>query len=143
MKNKVRLVFIVAAIGLLVASCSPAGPQKVEVRLSEFAIQSSLTNFEAGKTYEFVITNAGALKHEFTIMPPGSGMVMEGHDMGDTGHNMEGAILHIGEDQLTPGATITVQFTFEENATTGNLEFACHLPEHYEGGMFTTITIGS
>lgn len=77
-------------------------------------------------------------------------MVMEGHDMGDMGHimedmghNMEGAVLHVGEAQLTPGATVTVEFTFEQNATFESLEFACHLEGHYEGGMFTPITINS
>lgn len=62
---------------------------------------------------------------------------MEGHNMED----MMGAVLHIGEDQLTPGATITVELTFTEPTSFGAFEFACHLPGHYEGGMNTPISV--
>lgn len=139
------IVFVaLAALGLLISACEPSAPETVEVQLTEFGIESSATTFRAGQAYQFVITNAGALNHEFAIMPPISemGMQMEGHEMGDgMDHDMVGAMLHVSEDQLTPGASVTVEFTFSEEFMREDLEFACHLAGHYEGGMQTPIAI--
>lgn len=140
---------LVVAFSVVLSACGaqPTVPEVVEISLTEFGIQSTLTEFKIGQPYRFVITNEGALNHEFTIMPPGTlgdmGMDMEGHDMGDMDHNMAGAILHVGQDQLTPGAFVTVEFTFTQTSEFGEVEFACHLPGHYEAGMFAPITIQS
>lgn len=135
---KKYLFVIPVFISLVFIACS-SQPTTVSVTLTEFGIQSSLTEFEAGKTYTFSITNTGALNHEFVLLPAGMpAMPMEGHDMG---HDMAGALLHVGEDQLTPGASVTVEYVFDQAAGTGDLEFACHLPGHYEAGMFTPIVV--
>lgn len=126
---------------LILSACGARaeGPQIVEVSLTEFAVQSELTSFEAGRAYRFVVTNSGALNHEFTIMPPGTtgAMEMEGQDMGD----MSGALVHIAADQLPPGASVTVDYVFSQPASLGSLEFACYVPGHYEAGMFVPIGV--
>jgi uncharacterized cupredoxin-like copper-binding protein len=131
---------ILAILGVLLSACGFSTPQKVEVLLTEFGIESSTSIFKVGQAYQFVITNAGALNHEFTIMPPlgDLGMPIEEHEPAGDEHNMEGALLHVGEDQLPPGATVTVEVKFGTHA---DLEFACHLAGHYEGGMSAPITL--
>ena len=99
-------------------------PTKVNIQLSEFKIESSVTSFEAGKTYEFVVENMGSMMHEFMVTPM------------DSGHNM-GVMMEIEEDEMGPGMMQTKKFTFDGK---GQFEFACHLPGHYEGGMKLTVT---
>jgi uncharacterized cupredoxin-like copper-binding protein len=141
-KKKLQLSLATFALFLLLSACQPQAAQTIEITLTEFGIQSPLTTFQAGQPYRFVITNAGALNHEFTIMPPMSadaGTSMEGHSM----EHMAGALLHVGEDELTPGGVVTVEFTFSEATNLGEIEFACHLPGHYEAGMFIPISVES
>ncbi len=134
-----RFAYMVIVLGLVSCGAQPQAPETVETTLTEFSIESPVTTFEAGKPYRFIITNAGALNHDFTVMPPmmTAPVEMEGHSM----ENMTGTVLHIGEDQLTPGAAVTVEFTFSEPSSLGLVEFACHLPGHYEGGMFAPISV--
>jgi len=134
-----RFAYMVIVLALVSCGAQPQAPETVEITLTEFSIESPVTTFEAGKPYRFIITNAGALNHEFTVMPPmmTAPVEMEGHSMED----MLGAVLHIGEDQLVLGATVNVDFTFTEPTSLGDLEFACHLPGHYEGGMFAPISV--
>jgi uncharacterized cupredoxin-like copper-binding protein len=138
----VRLLFALVSVVVL-SACGQKTPQTVEITLTEFGIETPITTFQAGQPYKFVIRNAGALNHEFTIMPPMASpptdMHMEGHSM----EHMTGAMVHIGEDELTPGATVTLEFTFSEPTSAGEIEFACHLPGHYEGGMVTPIRVES
>jgi uncharacterized cupredoxin-like copper-binding protein len=142
------LTFVIATIFLLILSaCSnkPVAPIDVQVTLTEFGIDSTITNFKVGQPYRFIITNAGALNHELTIMPPSAGMGAghhgEGHDMEVGHHGMTGAMLHVGESDLPPGATVAVEFEFSESKSLGQLEFACYLAGHYEAGMFSPITV--
>jgi uncharacterized cupredoxin-like copper-binding protein len=141
-RSMIQILLAVSSL-LLLAACGQNPPQTVEITLTEFGIDTPVTIFQAGQQYRFVITNAGALNHEFTIMPP---MASPPADMHMDGHSMEhmtGAIVHIGEDELTPGATVTLNFTFSEPTLMGDIEFACHLPGHYEGGMVAPIRVES
>jgi uncharacterized cupredoxin-like copper-binding protein len=129
----------VVFVALVAAACGarPQAAQTIPIRLTEFAIESPITVFEAGVPYRFVITNAGALDHEFVVSPG----EMEGHDHMDEGaHEMSGAMLHVASSELTPGAIVTVEFTFSQPA---QMLFGCYLPGHYEAGMFAPVTVGS
>jgi len=138
-----RKIFIVlAAVGLLLTACGgkpSAGPTEVKITLTEFGIQSSLNEFEAGVPYRFVVTNAGAVEHEFMIMPPLTddqmGMGMDMHELD------EQALAMIPASDLPAGASATLDFTFPEAAPAGTLEFACHVAGHYEANMKLPITV--
>ena len=137
--------FIWLIIALALAACSPeggqspqggSGPVEVKISMTEFAFESPITEFQTGVTYRFVVTNNGAIPHEFMILPPmenASNMTMEELD--------EMSLVVIEEDDLPPGATQTVEFMFTEPASTGSLEFACHTPGHYDAGMKLPITV--
>lgn len=166
--------FVLISLGAMLLSACAAStappeptptpePVEVTVTLTEFQIEASQTTFEAGRTYRFVVTNGGALNHEFMIMPPvedatiiateeSDGMEMgdegddEGESMGmDGGMSMEEmdamALAMIEESELPPGSTQTVEVTFDEDSAGDNLEFACHVAGHYPAGMKAPITV--
>jgi uncharacterized cupredoxin-like copper-binding protein len=124
-------IIAILAVMLLVGACGSASgqsnssPTEVQVALSEFKIDSSQTTFTTGTPYRFVIKNEGTVPHNWAIMP-----------RGETDESQ--ALISVGADQLPPGATVTRDYTFTQ---TGDWEFACHLPGHYEAGMFLHITV--
>jgi uncharacterized cupredoxin-like copper-binding protein len=137
---KFRKIFVVLiAIGLLLTACGGQEATEVKITLTEFGIESSVTDFKAGVPYHFVVTNEGTVNHEIMIMPPlmadQMGMAM---DMGELDKT---ALAMISADELTSGATKSFDYTFTEPASAGILEFACHTPGHYEAGMKFPITV--
>ena len=135
--------FLIATATLLLTACggkqaNTNGPVDVEVVLGEFTIKSSVTEFKPGVQYHFIVTNEGQVPHEFMIMP----VTMDG--MGMSGMSMEKkdalALMMISEEQLSPGATVEMDYTFT-SVPEGNIEFVCALPGHFEAGMHTSITI--
>jgi uncharacterized cupredoxin-like copper-binding protein len=136
--KKVLVILITA--GLLLTACGSQGnSNEVKITLTDFGIESSRTSFEAGVPYHFVVTNDGKVNHEIMIMPPLSedqmGMAMDMEEMDKM------ALAMIEEDELTPGATVAMDYTFTVPAPAGSLEFACHTPGHYEAGMKLPITV--
>jgi hypothetical protein len=129
------LLIVVSLFALLVlAGCAaPANnipteeatvePQRVKVTLTEFAVESSITDFEVGRAYEFVITNEGVIEHELRIIQPIDANGSSSH--GDDVHGK--ALLVVEAEYLGPGETATIQYTFDEHDADQPLEFACHI----------------
>jgi len=141
---KTKLILLITALfivsSLLLSACGPSvnadGSVDVNVTLTDFGIESSVTNFQVGTLYHFIITNEGQVNHELMIMEPmmaGSNMTMEEMDAM--------ALAYVEEDELTPGATQRLDYTFTEPVPSGSLEFSCHTPGHYEAGMKLPITV--
>lgn len=130
---------------LLLAACGPGAasgqpgatkPVQVNVSVTEFKIEPSLTTFKVGTPYRFVVTNKGTVNHDFSITPP----VMEGMaGHGDAAH--EAALVVIKAEDLPPGTTKSVEVTFSKPTSDDPLEFACHVAGHYESGMHTALTV--
>jgi len=144
MKRKTGLALLITTVfiasALLLSACGPStnpdGSVNVKVTLRDFGIDSSLTKFEVGVLYHFIITNEGQVNHELMIMEPmmpGMNMSMEEMDAM--------ALAYVEEDELAPGATHTLDYTFMEPAPAGSLEFSCHTEGHYEAGMVLPITV--
>jgi uncharacterized cupredoxin-like copper-binding protein len=145
MLSKRTVLFFVLLTAMILTACGTqggqapqgaSGPVEVRVAMTEFAFESPITEFQTGVTYRFVVTNNGAIPHEFMIIQPmenASDMTMEELD--------EMALVVVEEDDLSSGATQTVEFTFTETAPAGSLEFACHTPGHYDAGMKLPITV--
>ena len=126
-----------------VGNSSPAGSGSssasgsavdVQVTLTEFSITSSLTTFKVGTPYHFIVTNKGAVAHEFQIMPPATGTLTQ-----DQIKQM--SLAGIGQADLPAAGSKTLDYTFTQAYPQGALEFACHLPGHYEAGMHLAITV--
>jgi uncharacterized cupredoxin-like copper-binding protein len=112
-------------------------PQRVEVTLTEFVVESSITDFEVGRTYEFVITNKGVIEHELRIIQPMDANGSSSHE--DDVHGK--ALLVVEAEDLGPGETAKIEYTFDEHDAEQPLEFACHIMGHYEANMRFPITL--
>lgn len=137
-----KLLLITLILGALVAltacsSGSSSGSNKtvdVNVTMTEFKIDSSVTDFQQGVPYHFIVNNKGSVAHEFLITPPLSGQV-------SSEDAQKQALVSILSDKLNAGATATADYTFTKAYPAGSLEMSCHLPGHYDGGMHTPITV--
>ncbi len=122
---------------VMLAACGGSGSSnQVNVSLSDFKVQSSQTTFIAGTTYHFVVTNNGQTNHELMVMPPMSGQM-------PMGQMDQMTLYHINASDLPPGASKSFDYAFPSSEVQKLLEFACHLPGHYEAGMHSPITITS
>ncbi len=107
---------------------------QVDITLDDNTIESSLTTFQVGVPYTFVITNKGSHAHNFNIAQPVS-------VTGSLNAALQSALLTVPKNQLGGGAQVTVQYTFPDSAATTQLEFSCLIQRHYDDGMKLSITV--
>ena len=108
----------------------------IMVEAGDFYIKPSQTVFKVGVPYHFVLNNVGKVPHEIMVMPvvsPSSGMTMTEMD--------EMSLGMFEEEDFPAGATGSFDLTFTKPYAAGEIEFACHIAGHYEGGMHTAITV--
>jgi uncharacterized cupredoxin-like copper-binding protein len=115
-------------------NASSASGTQVDVTLADNTIDSSLTAFQVGVPYTFVITNSGHHAHNFNIAPPAD--VAGGLDAA-----LQQALLSVDQSKLPVGAQVTVDYTFPASAAGADLELSCLIPRHYEDGMRLGITV--
>jgi len=113
---------------------SSGNSTQVVVTLADNTIESSLTDFQVGVPYTFVITNKGPHAHDFNISQPVS-------VVGSLDAALKGALLVVPQQKLGRGETATVDFTFPESATSLKWEFSCLIRRHYDDGMRLAITV--
>lgn len=89
-----------------------------------------------GDVVTFVVTNAGQAAHEFTL----GDAAMQAEHATAMEHMPEG-MRHDQPNSISiePGATKELTWRF---GSAGILEYACHEPGQYEGGMHGRITVG-
>ena len=116
-------------------AASGTGTQ-VDITLADNTIESSLTTFQVGVPYTFVITNAGRHGHNFNISTPVE-------LVGSLDAAFSSALLVVPQSQLGPGASVTVEYTFPASAAGQPLEFSCLIRMHYQDGMLLGITVAS
>lgn len=113
----------------------PAGAStQVDITLSDNKIKSSLTTFQVGVPYTFVITNKGNHGHNFNINTPVSAT-------GSLDAALSSALLVVTKDKLSSGASVTIEYTFPDSAAGALLEISCLIRKHYEDGMLLPITV--
>lgn len=110
------------------------GGTQVDITLADNTIDTPMTSFQVGVPYTFVITNAGQHAHNFNINPPVE-------VAGSLEQALDSALLVVPQEQLAPGQTATVEYTFADTATGQLLEFSCLIRRHYEDGMRVGITV--
>ena len=114
---------------------APAGSgTQVDITLADNTIDASQLEFQVGVPYTFVITNTGRHAHNFNINPPVS-------VAGSMEAALDSAMLVVSQEQLGPGASVTVDFTFPQTAAGQLLEFSCLIRRHYDDGMKVDITV--
>jgi len=109
---------------------------QVDITLADNTIDSSLTTFQVGMPYTFVITNTGRHGHNFNISTPVS-------IAGSLDAALASALLAVKQSELGPGASVTVEYTFPDSAVGQPLEFSCLIRMHYQDGMLLGITVTS
>jgi plastocyanin len=118
---------LIAALILSLSACkgppTPKASVEVQVMITEYKFDSSLTTFSVGTPYHFVLNNKGTLAHDWMIMPQGE-------------TDEDKALVKVEDSDLQPTKSMTKDFTFTQP---GNYEFACHVQGHYEAGMVLKI----
>ncbi len=116
----------------------------IEVEMVDIAFEPAAFTVTAGETIRFRFVNVGRAPHEAVI---GDEHVQEehkqemmmddqGHDPGDDhGHHANGQMAVIS---LEPGEAGELDFTFTDP---GELIMGCHVPGHYDAGMWARITV--
>ncbi len=106
------------------------GAQVVEVSLSDsLTIDPGKMTVTAGVPVRFVVTNDGALDHDFFIGTDKEIQTRSGGD-GEPGPDRFIAV--------PPGKTVELLYTFDDP---GKLIAACTIAGHYSGGMKANITV--
>ena len=109
---------------------------RIVVTLTDaFRIEPCSMTVTAGVPVTFVVTNAGAIAHEFFV---GDEAAQTAHD--EEMLSMGGAPMHDEPDGIAVAAGETKELT-HTFATPGQYLGGCHVPGHYPAGMKTLITV--
>lgn len=137
-----RLPFLVALLGVLVASPVVASPRGIgkpgkateATRTVEVAMHDGMRFVPAqvavrrGETVRLVVRNEGAIRHELML---GRAADLRSHaELMKRHPHMEHDEPHAVS--VPPGETRTLVWTFTRS---GVVDFACLVPGHYEAGM--------
>jgi uncharacterized cupredoxin-like copper-binding protein len=127
MKPKLLNFLLVAGLLLALAACSgqSAGPTVIHATLNEMTVVLDKTSVPAGPV-TFEITNEGAIEHELVLELAGS------DDLPFEAGGVESEAEHIQS-----GGTASFQWTLEP----GEYQLSCHIPGHFEAGMYTYFTV--
>ncbi len=154
---RLRHLALASALILIVAACSGAGSTpspsasagavspspaasagaaalRIEVQLTDaLRIEPAEMTVKAGQPVTFIVTNTGAIDHEFylgdeAMQAEQEAMMQAGQMAHDTAESIS----------LKPGETKELTYTF---GTAGQTIAGCHVAGHYIAGMKATITI--
>lgn len=134
-ENKGGVTVTTAGTATTADTTAPGQPVTVKADAGDYFFRSSLTTFKVGVPYHFQVANVGKVAHEFMILQPIPAGTMEMEQMDKM------AVGHIEEDDLSPGATKSVDVTFTKSYPPGTLEMACHVGAHYQAGMRLPIVV--
>jgi uncharacterized cupredoxin-like copper-binding protein len=109
------------------AGTPTASESDVAVTLNDFTVTPSQTEFKVGVPYTFTVTNQGKAQHELVIEKATDVDV----PLQMPGHQAEA-------EAVDPGTVKTLQWTFTEP---GDYQLACHVPGHFEAGMYAKIHV--
>ena len=134
------LLLLVGVVLVALAGCGAdaaeqptLGPREVTV---ELGVEHSFFDDEAlrvveGTTVHFVVDNTDPIGHELIVGPP---EVHERHASGT--HAAHGTV----DGEVSVGANTQARTTYRFDEV-GTVEFACHLPGHYEHGMHGEVEV--
>lgn len=118
-----------------VAGGSSGTAVEVIVKLTDaLTMEPASISVKAGVPVRFVVTNSGAIDHEFYLGDEAA-QAAHGEEMSGTGGMSHDDPTGIG---LKAGETKTLEYTF---AKAGSYLAGCHVNGHYAGGMKATITV--
>lgn len=114
-----------------VAPALGPGEVTVQVAIDHSLFHTGPLRVVTGTRVRFVVVNRDPIGHEFIVGPP------EVHARHAAGHEARHPSTP-GEVSVDAGATAVTTYRF---TTPGRVEYACHLPRHYEYGMHGMIEV--
>jgi uncharacterized cupredoxin-like copper-binding protein len=127
-----KILFIILLLAASLVACNSNRPvSKLDVELSDFAINPDHFIVKAGTEITIKVTNSGSVDHDLTIMKFGI-------DVGDT-FDIEDKQNSLLEIKVSSGASETV--TFQVPDQVGIYQVVCGLPGHLQAGMRATLEI--
>lgn len=108
----------------------------VETDDGRMVFEPKTIDVREGETVRFTFQNKGELPHEFVMDTSGS--IQEHKELMERFPEMEHA--DPNSISLQPGETGEILWTF---TNTGDFEFACLIPGHYESGMHGPLTVAT
>jgi uncharacterized cupredoxin-like copper-binding protein len=112
----------------------------IEITAVDLAFKPGSVTVQRGQTVKFVVTDRGKLTHAFVIGPE---LVQQEHDkemLQMTPQQRQEEMAKSPNGLLMqPGQTKTLVWTFD--TPLDQLQYACHVPGHYQAGMRGTISI--
>ncbi len=116
------------------AASASAAAQKIDVKLTDaLKMEPAEMTVKARQPVTFVVTNAGAIDHEFYLGD--EAMQAEQEQMMQSGQMAHDTAQGIS---LKPGETKELPYTFD---TAGQTLAGCHVTGHYGAGMKAMITV--
>lgn len=119
-------------------STSQVQAVEVQITLSDFHLTSSIMMFAPGALYHFTVINTGKTAHELMLLSS----TMKTMNMSGMSMSAMDTMTLVHLEQIHPGETKTLDYTFVLRAAGPHPEFSCHLPGHYEAGMHLDVTVG-
>jgi uncharacterized cupredoxin-like copper-binding protein len=116
------------------AGSTGAEAQRIEVSLTDaLKMEPAEMTVKAGEPVTFVVTNTGAIEHEFylgdeAMQAEQEAAMQAGEMMHDTSEGVS----------VGPGETKELTYTFE---SAGSTLAGCHVAGHYDAGMKAVITV--
>ncbi len=106
----------------------------IKMSATDIRFTPKTVTVKVGETIKFQVTNSGKLDHEFLLGDVGDQVEHDKEMVTMGGMKMA----HINGVSIAPGKTASLVWTF---AKAGTLQYACHVPGHYQAGMVGQLTI--
>ncbi len=147
MARRASIAALLAVMAAIIAACSSAAggvvmspdPRVVELTITADArFSPDQIGVRTGETIRFVVSNPTSTDHELFI---GSATEQRMHHDAHLGLSSaeQAAVSHFGYGIFLPAfADGVLEYHF---ADAGEVIIGCHLPGHYEGGHFATVTV--
>ena len=109
-------------------------PPDIVVVLKDAKIVSTVTTFQTGVPYRFIVSNQGKKDHQFVILSASLNVASM------TGNQLQQAALAFVKD-LAPGKSAIVDVTFPASAIGNGYQIASYLQTDYQAGLKLPITV--
>lgn len=111
----------------------------IAITMGDVSFTPAHLDVKRGESVRFVVTNASALEHDFTLGDPAT---QADHRKDMAADMMAGHAAHHHHETnavtVPPGATQSLAWMFSRP---GTFEYDCNVPGHYEAGMAGTVTV--
>jgi uncharacterized cupredoxin-like copper-binding protein len=133
------------ACGGVSSSAAADEGRTIHVEMSDDAFSPPQIVLAAGETITLVFTNVGSLEHEFMAGMggmPGQGYMQDWAGMANARGSVSHDLDHAGTGiRVAPHGTAKLTLTVPSQS--GQFEFGCFIPGHYEGGMRGVLVVAS